>query len=166
MRSLGCSEWRQELTVIVREIGLDDAAAVARLSGELGYPVSTQQMAGRIRAQIALADHVTYLACLDADRVVGWIDVGITHHLQADPCAEIGGFVVSGEVRSLGIGKQLLRRAEQWAAERGVTRMRVRSQISRERAHQFYLREGYQQTKTSAVFTKEMIRGKARGEAG
>lgn len=142
-------------TVVIREITLEDAEAVARLSAELGYPVSAQQMAGRIRAQLKLPDHATYLAAQPGGEAVGWIDIGITHHLQADPYAEIGGFVVSGEVRSLGIGKKLLARAEVWAGERGVRRVLVRSQIARERAHQFYLREGYQRTKTSAIFTKE-----------
>ena len=144
-----------KMQAVVREIRLEDAGDVAELSGELGYPVSPPDMAHRIHAQLQLRDHVTYLACL-GDRVVGWIDVGITHHLQADPYAEIGGFVVSSEVRSSGIGKQLLARAEQWAAERGLRRVLVRSQIARDRAHRFYLREGYKQTKTSAVFTKDL----------
>jgi GNAT superfamily N-acetyltransferase len=143
-------------TLVLREITLEDAEAAARLSGELGYPVSTQQMAARIRAQLQLPDHVTYLATQPDGEVLGWIDVGITHHLQADRYAEIGGFVVSGAARSLGIGRKLLARAEAWAAERGLRRVLVRSQIARDRAHQFYLREGYQRTKTSAIFTKEL----------
>lgn len=142
--------------MVLREIRAEDAEAVARLSGELGYPVSAQQMAQRIRAQMQLPDHVTYLAAQPDGTVVGWIDVGMTHHLQSDRYAEIGGFVVSGEVRSLGIGKKLLARAEAWAWERGVRRIVVRSQIARDRAHRFYLREGYRQTKTSAVFSKEV----------
>lgn len=142
--------------MFLREISPEDAEAVARLSGELGYPVSAQQMAQRIRAQMKLPDHVTYLAEQPDGTVVGWIDIGITYHLQADPYAEIGGFVVSGETRSLGIGRKLLARAEAWAWERGVGRIVVRSQIARDRAHRFYLREGYRQTKTSAVFSKEI----------
>ncbi len=144
--------------LLVREIAMDDAEAVARLSGELGYPASAEEMASRIRARQALPDHVTYVACLPADGVVGWIDVHIAHHLQALPRAEIGGFVVASGARSLGIGRQLLACAEQWAAARGMRQVLVRSQIARERAHQFYLREGYQRTKTSAVFTKEITR--------
>lgn len=112
-------------------------------------------MAARICAQLRLSDHTTYVAAEPDGEVVGWIDIGITHHLQTEPYAEIGGFVVSSQVRSLGLGRRLLARAEAWAAERGVKRVLVRSQIARERAHQFYLREGYRRTKTSAVFTKE-----------
>jgi hypothetical protein len=34
--------------------------------------------------------------------------------------------------------------------------MVVRSQMAREAAHRFYVREGYRQTKTSAVFSKSL----------
>ncbi len=141
------------MQVVVQEMRLEDSGEVAELCGELGYPISPPDMAKRIHAQLQLHDHVTYVACLD-DRVVGWIDVGITHHLQAEPYGEIGGFVVSSTVRGKGIGKQLLAAAERWAAERGLRHVLVRSQAARDRAHEFYLREGYKQTKISAVFTK------------
>lgn len=143
---------------VVREIHPDDAEDAASLCGELGYPVSAEEMAERIRTQTALADYVIFVAGLPDRGVVGWIDVHITHHLQAGPRAEIGGLVVGDGARSQGIGRRLLAHAEAWAAARGMTHMLVRSQISRERAHQFYLREGYQRTKTSAVFAKELNR--------
>jgi len=142
--------------LVLREIGLEDAEAAARLCGELGYPVTAQEMAERIRTQKTLPDHAIFVACVPENGVVGWIDVRVTHHLQAAPRAEIGGLVVSRDARSLGIGRQLVSLAERWAAERGMTQMVVRSQIARERAHEFYLREGYQRTKTSAVFSKQL----------
>ena len=143
---------------ILRELRPDDAEAAARLCGELDYPVSAEEMAERIRTQTALADHVIFVACLPDRSVAGWIDVHITHYLQTGPRAEIGGLVVGDGTRSQGIGRGLVARAEAWAAARGMTHMMVRSRISRERAHQFYLREGYQRTKTSAVFAKELNR--------
>ena len=142
--------------IAVREIRVEDAEAVAQLSGELGYPAAVPKMADRIRSYRALADHVTYVACLAEDRVVAWIDVGVAHHLQAEPYAEIGGLVVANGMRNANIGSRLVARAEQWAAERGIRTVRVRSQIARERAHRFYLRLGYERTKTSAVFSKEI----------
>jgi GNAT superfamily N-acetyltransferase len=103
-------------------------------------------------------DHAIFIAHIDAAAVgpvaVGWIDVGIVHHLQSEPYGEIGGFVVSEKYRSTGIGKQLIARAEQWMRDRGLHRALVRSQVSRELAHRFYLREGYARVKTSAVFEK------------
>lgn len=76
-------EKQRKASVILRGIRYEDAGAVAQLSGELGYPVSGPRMERRIRVHMALSDHVTYVACLPADRVVGWIYVGIVHHLQA-----------------------------------------------------------------------------------
>ena len=139
----------------IREITLADATAAAELTGELGYPVSPDVMQQRIAS--LSPDHIVYVACLDQE-VAGWIDVSVTHHLQCDPRAEIGGLVVSSKLRSRGIGRILVARAEQWARERGLQSVVVRSQIAREAAHNFYLREGYVRTKTSAVFTKQLER--------
>lgn len=139
--------------VQIRPVETIDAEAVAALSDELGYPVSAAAMEQRIRDFALLTDRVVFVACRD-DAVIGWIDVGIVHHLQAEPQGEIGGLVVSHACRSSGVGAKLVRRAEEWVGDRGLTRMIVRSHIAREAAHRFYLREGYERTKTSAVFSK------------
>jgi GNAT superfamily N-acetyltransferase len=55
-------------------------------------------------------------------------------------------------MRGKGIGARLVRAAEEWARSKGIATVLVRSQIAREDAHRFYLREGYERTKTSAVF--------------
>ena len=139
----------------IREIKPGDAAAAAKLSGELGYPVSAEAMEYRIRARQHLRDHIVLVTCL-ADEIVAWVDVAIVHHLAVDPYGEIGGFVVGEGHRSMGISRTLLAHAEQWIASRGISNVVVRSQIKRKGAHRFYLREGYSRTKTSAVFSKTL----------
>jgi GNAT superfamily N-acetyltransferase len=145
MSSLTCGSRNSEADAVdaptVREIGLADADAAARLSDELGYPASVETMERRIKDLQPLCDHAVFVACI-ADAVVGWIDVGITRHLQADAYGEIGGLVVSDTHQSRGIGRSLLLHAEQWLRDRGFARVVVRSQIAREAAHRFYLREG------------------------
>ena len=144
-----------ELQVAVREITIGDAEPAATLSGELGYPVSTAAMERRIEKLHDHKDHVVYVACV-SNAVVGWIDVGLVHHLQAEPYGEIGGLIVADAFRSCGIGRILVAEAEKWVAEKGIANILVRSRISREAAHRFYIREGYSRTKTSAVFTKSL----------
>jgi ribosomal protein S18 acetylase RimI-like enzyme len=141
--------------LLIREITGADAAAAALLSEALGYPVAEDAMRQRIESLAGRADHAVYVACLGGE-VVGWIDVGVTQHLQSEPRAEIGGLVVSSEARNAGIGRRLVQRAEEWARERRLESVVVRSQIAREGAHRFYLRHGYERTKTSAVFTKKL----------
>ncbi len=139
--------------MLIREITLTDAVAAAQLSAEFGYPVPVETMQRRIEGFAGRTDHAVFLACID-ESAIGWIDVGIVQHLQSEPYGEIGGFVVSEKHRGTGVGKQLIARAENWIRERGVERALVRSQIAREAAHRFYLREGYELRKTSAVFEK------------
>ncbi len=141
--------------LIAREIRPADAAAAARLSGELGYPASSEEMRRRIDSLARMPDHAIYVACISGE-VVGWIHVHVSHHLQSEPRAEIGGLVVSSEARGGGIGRRLVAVAEEWARQQGLKSILVRSRATREDAHRFYVREGYRQTKTSAVFTKSL----------
>jgi GNAT superfamily N-acetyltransferase len=145
-----------------REAGRADAAALASLSGELGYPVSVAEMESRLELMAEKGDHAVLVAC-DADgiagpgkagAVIGWIDLGIVFHLQSGRYCEIGGLVVTASARRLGAGKALVAQAEAWAASKGLTRVLVRSNAVREDAHRFYIREGYRRAKTSAVFEK------------
>lgn len=109
----------------------------------------------RIEYLMCQPDHVIFVAC-SPEGVVGWIDIAIAQVLAAEPRAEIAGLVVSSSIRSRGVGRMLVARAEQWAVSRGLKEMLVRSRVSREDAHRFYLREGYGRTKTSAVFSKHL----------
>ena len=139
----------------IREITPNDAAAAAQLSAEFGYPVTDETMRARITDLQNRLDHAIFVACID-NAAVGWIDVCVANHLVSEPYGEIGGFVVSQKYRSAGIGRHLIARAEAWMRERGVKRALVRSRISRDAAHRFYLREGYAQVKTSVVFEKQL----------
>lgn len=140
---------------LIRVISISDAVAVANLSEQLGYPMSADAMVNRIQTMSTLAEHIVYVACL-SERVVGWVGVGIVQHLQLEPYGEITGLIVSNEERGSGIGKALLLQAEAWVTRQGISTMLVRSRTAREAAHRFYLREGYSQTKLSAVFTKQL----------
>jgi GNAT superfamily N-acetyltransferase len=140
--------------VTVRTIALEDAATVAELSEQLGYPASVTEMTLRIKAMLARTeDQIAVVACL-GDEVVGWIEASIVYHLQSAPYALIGGLVVKDGVRSLGVGRRLCAEIEAWSRGKGVGVLRVTSRTTREDAHRFYLRDGFRQTKTSAVFEK------------
>ena len=76
----------------IREVQISDAQAVADLSEELGYAVTTEVMSSRLEYVESREDHIIYVACIDSE-VVGWIDVGLVHHIQSGTYAEIGGLV-------------------------------------------------------------------------
>lgn len=144
------------MEVTIREARPSDAAAAAALSAQLGYAVTAAEMERRLRAIDGMPDHTVLIACGPDGTVIGWADVSMTFHLQDGRYGEIGGLVVAESARSAGVGKALVGAAEQWVGFGGATRMLVRSNVVRERAHGFYLREGYRRVKTSAVFEKDL----------
>jgi GNAT superfamily N-acetyltransferase len=69
---------------------------------------------------------------------------------------EVSGLVVDARFRSQQLGLRLLARAEQWAREKGCTTVALRSSVTRERAHRFYERNGYEHYKTQKTFRKKL----------
>lgn len=139
----------------MRRLAIGDAEAAAELCGQLGYPASTDDLRRRIEGRAGSVDSVALAAFLDG-QMVGWIDASIEQHLQSTPSVVIGGLVVRDGARGLGIGKRLCVEIEGWARSKSAPVLRVRSQIIREEAHRFYLREGYRKVKTSLVFEKSL----------
>ncbi len=141
--------------LVIRAVVPEDAEAVAELSAQLGYPSSAEDMLPRIEALRHEPGRVTLAAVLDG-RLAGWIDACVERHLQAPDIVNINGLVVRDTARGAHIGRQLCQAVEQWALSRSIPAVRVRSQIKREDAHRFYLRDGYRKIKTSVVFEKNL----------
>jgi GNAT superfamily N-acetyltransferase len=131
----------------------EDADALARLAGELGYPST----ADAIRERMALLPpkDAVFVAEQDGD-VVGWLHAGIMFSLESGAFAQIAGLVVTESRRSSGIGAELVRAAEQWAREWKMNRVRVRTNVNRTRTHVFYERCGFTHAKTSRVYEKSL----------
>jgi len=141
----------------IRIAGVDDASALAALSNRLGYQTSIEQSESRLISVLGSNDHAVFVACVDSD-VVGWVHVFLARRIESDRFAELGGLVVAETHRRRGIGRQLLARAEKWASDRGVAKLRVRSRADRDEARAFYDNLGFSITKTQRVFDKSLGR--------
>ncbi len=144
----------------IRRARKKDAASLAALSGELGYPATSRQIVHRLRLLKPAARHAVLVAELPrrglSGEIVGWIHVRRDDLLEVEPRAEINGLVVADRRRGLGVGARLLEAAEKWSRRRGCRAMHVRSNVLRERAHQFYERHGYEHYKTQKSFRKPL----------
>lgn len=147
---------RNSSLLSIRRLTINDAEATAELCSQLGYPSSPDDLRTRIDERSRSTDSVALAAIMDG-QIVGWIDAFIEQHLQSSPSVVIGGLVVRDTTRGLGIGKRLCLEIEEWGRSKSIPLLRVRSQIIREDAHRFYLREGYRKVKTSLVFEKPLL---------
>ena len=141
---------------MVRRARSSDARQIATLAGELGYPSTPAQMVKRLRSLRPVSQHAVFVAETKAGGVLGWLHVSISWLLESDARAEVNGLVVSASQRSLGVGAQLLAAAEAWSKRQRCQSVNLRSNVIRDRAHQFYLRNGYEHYKTQKAFRKKL----------
>lgn len=142
--------------VKIRRARGKDAARIAELSGQLGYPTPIKVMAKRLNAAMREERGACFVAESREFGVIGWIHVSVTPLLEVERRAEVNGLVVDERARSAGAGQQLLSAAERWAKKMKCEGMSVRSNVLRERAHGFYLRNGYEHYKTQKAFRKTL----------
>lgn len=140
-----------QMEIQIEPITQGHAPAIQKLSQQLGYPLSTHEIEKNITEVISKNDHATFVAIMGAE-VVGWVHAFRSVFLESNPFVEIGGLVVDENHRGKGIGKKLVERIKQWCREKEVSTFRVRSQLKRKEAHQFYLRNGFAEIKEQKVF--------------
>jgi len=130
-----------------------DAETMRDLIATMGYDVSVQELQARLEE--LPEDDAVYVA-ESGSGAVGWAHIMITHSMIAGIRAELAGLSVSPRARGLGAGSALLSAVEEWAAQRGVRKIHLRSGAEREEAHSFYLARGYEVVKTQLALTKSL----------
>jgi ribosomal protein S18 acetylase RimI-like enzyme len=141
---------------VIRQMLPGDAAAVADLICQLGYPATEAEIKRRFDRIKDRWDARLFVAKQPELPIVGWLHVQATYLLEADPRAEIWGLVVAEGARGLGVGRALVEAAEEWAARLNLEVMVVRSNQLRVQARGFYEHLGYTVTKTQNAFRKTL----------
>lgn len=142
---------------MIRPIRGTDAPRLTGLLAQLGYPSGVDAVRNRL-AGILNSDTQQVLVAVPADdsRIDGYIAVERRLALQVDERVEITGLVVDSAARRTGLGRTLVNAAEQWALQQGVHTIVVRSNVARPESHPFYADVGYERTKTSHMYCKEL----------
>ncbi len=142
--------------VRVRPMCREDAATIAQLAGQLGYPSTPGQVERRL-ADVERHGAAAALVAEGADgMLLGWIHVQTVHGIESDPHAEVGGLVVDEAARRRGVGRALMAAVERWAAAQGLREVALRSNVIRDDAHAFYRGLGYDCPKTQHRFRKRL----------
>ena len=139
---------------MIRDAVGGDAAAIARLLGELGYPPSAEGVADLVARYLA-ADRSRVQVAEFEGEVVGLVATHAVLRLDADGVTcRITDIVVAERVRGRGIGSALMRAAEEEARRAGAPRLDLSSGDWRNDAHRFYARHGFETRARS--FTKRL----------
>lgn len=140
----------------IRQAGSRDAAAIARLCGQLGYPADEDSVRARLHVLEEDPLHTVLVAEDDGGSVVGWVHVMPRKLLLSSNSAELGGLVVDEAGRRQGVGAALVAHAEDWARRNGYRELVVRSDTRRSESHTFYPAVGFEHSKDQRTYRKSL----------
>jgi len=140
----------------VRQTQPGDYDRMADLAGQLGYECTGEEIRKRLSDMQDTNHYAVFVAELVGSQIMGWIGAHVFRSVETASRAEISGLVVDEGARSRGIGKTLLDAVEVWARSIGCCAISVRSNVKRDRAHQFYTNNGYEHVKTQMEFHKNL----------
>jgi N-acetylglutamate synthase-like GNAT family acetyltransferase len=127
----------------VRRAAAGDEPALARLLGQLGYPVEAE----RLTARIARLPETTTVLVADDGGVVGLAALDVRVYLEHDePRGRVIALVVGQDARGRGVGRALMDAVEAEARRAGATDLHVTSGAQRADAHAAYRALGFTQT--------------------
>lgn len=130
--------------ISVRTAVPGDAAAVAGLLEDLGYPSHLEHARDAI-ARLAFTDNDRVFVAEYGTQVAGVVSVHRIPLLHAPGyLARITALVVAPPLRGSGVGRVLMAAAEKFAWASDCIRIEVTSGDHRPEAHTFYERLGYQ----------------------
>ena len=138
----------------VRRLDVDDAAALAPLLEQLGYPSAEWSIRNRVAH--LLAD--PRVGCWVADenaQIKGLITGHLSWHIEFDgPVARLTALVVDESARGKGVARQLTAAFEDWARQHDSSKASLNSSVSREGAHAAYAKLGWEIT--GVRFSKDL----------
>jgi GNAT superfamily N-acetyltransferase len=140
----------------IRRAREQDCLEIARLTAQLGYPTLDDEIRQRLKRLLASPNDLVLVAESSERLLAGWTHAFLSQLLESDYRVEIGGLVVDKNFQRRGVGRELIRRIEQWAAEHKVRQISVRCKTTRLEAHQFYESLGYRPAKTQTAFRKSL----------
>ena len=143
-RAVATATWHlRDPLIKVREARDTDAAEIARLLGQLGYPSTAAQVDERLAYWFG-DPYSKVLVAVSADGLVGSMSLHAIPLLEdTGRMARIESLVVDAGVRGGGVGRLLVSAGEDLARQWGCRKMEVTSSRRREVAHAFYKHLGY-----------------------
>lgn len=141
---------------MIRNVEMRDAAAIARLAGVLGYPVTESVVSTNLVRILKNKNH-SFLVFEAEVGVVGFIEAEVYEAVYSEEVMfNVLGLVVDTAQQGHGVGSQLLAALEKKAAHQGIFCIRLNSGEQRHAAHKFYEKNGYTSNHTQKRFLKKL----------
>lgn len=144
------------MDIEIREIKVDDYSEVVLLyNNELGNRnINVENITARLERMNKDNNYKSFVALFE-NKVIGFITMVQTMAIEHEiGYMKINGLAVQVNYQRKGIGAKLLKHAENYALEKGISRIILNSGFQRTKAHAFYESKGFD--KLSYCFSKNI----------
>jgi aminoglycoside 6'-N-acetyltransferase I len=120
---------------------------------------SADALTAGMREHRARADAEVFVAERDDGSIAGYVEVGARAYADGcdtSPVGYIEAWYVDTDVRRSGVGRALLRAAEEWARGRGYREMASDAQLDNEISHTAHRRSGYDEVDRVVQYRKQL----------
>ena len=138
---------------MIEQLNQSDVKDAWLLAKELGYLVDEEVFYENL-AEIGKQQSILLAAKIDG-KVCGFLVARLNVGIVEGVYGEIVALVVSKNYRRIGLGRELVKAAEKWLSLHSNV-VRVRSNVKRIEAHEFYIALGFNHSKTQALYAKSV----------
>ena len=138
---------------MIRRAKISDSLAVSNIAEkDLGYKASPELVEYRIK-NLDNSREAVLLEEIDG-AVAGFIHIEKYEPVYSESLVNVLGLAVSSDYRRMGVGTRLIKSAEDWAEEHGISQIRLNSGMHRPEAHIFYRSIGFDNERDQKRFLK------------
>lgn len=138
------------MSLRVKPLEFKDLGVVHSLCQELGYQTSLPDLESRWNKIQDLPSHALFV--LEDSSPVGMIHLELVDHFIKGPQVEIKALIITESEQNKGYGKALIDAASEWTRSQQVGKIYLSCNINRDKAHAFYLKNGFKKIKTSHFY--------------
>ncbi|HLJ83369.1 MAG TPA: aminoglycoside 6'-N-acetyltransferase [Candidatus Eremiobacteraceae bacterium] len=147
--------------VRIRAVESHDAAVWAAMRSALWPDADNDELAREARAFVEGSETILDAAMIaeEASHAVGFIEIAIrafSDGCDSMPVPHVEGWYVEESVRSRGIGRALMRAAEDWARSRGFTELASDSELDNPAAQSAHKHCGFEEVDRIVKFRKAL----------
>ncbi len=139
----------------IRPARITDVEAIHKLSHELGYSPTIEEIEGNL-AKILIHPDYEVVVIEKGSGVVGWMTIYKRLRVEDVEFLQVAAVVTDERFRSQGLGQTLMSYAEKKARSLNLPFVGLHSSKRRDLAHKFYERIGYAKSKESYFFRKDI----------
>ena len=144
----------------IRPVRNSDWDELMRMSRALFPSQTPEEDEAEMREIIARPDsEVFVIERADGALLAGFVEVGtrsVVDGCSSSPVGYIEAWYVDPDIRRFGLGRELLKRAEQWALEQGYTEMGSDALLENDVSHAAHKRCGYIEVDRVITYRKSL----------